>query len=601
MRSMLLGVCLFFSPVLWGIDSVKDFSQQLSKGQKSLLNEFLLTVAESTAGYVLYGEKPMSIETYEISSLNLLANPNPQIVTLLKGKELWEDLNLSNDKEYLLSVFVKDSKCHAICINRKAFIQNVKENITLFRYVLGPALTPESLLSELLASKSQFYDVLDNNQVLLEILKGHGKQNALVHVRLAMISDPQTLGTFDEFPLISKKLARSWAGSPEKYQNKPSFGFSAIASEEIALKNLTVDSGKLKPYDGFEIPRFNCEPDSEETKSLLSNYEQNRAKIIKATGSKNFLEETLRKFFAENSQVVAIPSVPKERKLLLPTSKDETAQKIVQIVQNKIAMEPTGAKKFQTAFMQGVAAREKGKQMPVQIKRLNDTQSIQKDLIACKNLEQANAYFGKLSERDQFVTVVPNEVLYKVVKAGKGNAVSSKTKQVSFQYSFQILGNQNVKDYGIVKQERMDALIPGVACALVGMQQGEERVVYIHPKYAYGEETFFTPNISIVAQIRLLDFEEGDREVSILPPHQLEVREYKDLLARFEVLRGEEYFDQGVELWDSIKKCGDYLDFQTFQKAFTSHSEAQVLLNSIQEDQFAVDLVYYLLSFQQKE
>lgn len=602
MRSMFLGFCLFLSPVLWGAtDSVKEFTQQLSKGQKSLLNEFLLTVTESSAGYVMYGERPMSIETYDLSCLNLLANPNQQIVALMKGKELWEDLNLSNEKDYFLSVFEKDSKCHVVCINRKAFIQNVKENITLFRYVLGPALTAENLLSELVAAKSHVYEVLDNNQVLLEILQGYGKQNALVHARVAIVSDPQKFGAFDEFPLVSKKMFRSWAGSSEKYQRQPSFGFSTIAAEELTLRSLTVDSDKLKPFIGCEIPHFSCEPDSEETKSLLSSYEQNRAKILKATGSKTFLEDSLRKFFAENAQVAVVPAVPKERKLLLPSSKEETALKIVQIVQKKIAMEPTGVKKFQTAFMQGVAAREKGKQMPVQLKRLNDTQGIQKDLLACKNLEQANAYFGKLSSRDQFVTLVPNEVLYKVVKAGKGNAVTAKTKRVSFQYSFQILGTQNEKDYGIVKQERLDALIPGVALALVGMERGEERVVYIHPKYAYGEETFFAPNISIVAQIRLLDSEEGDREVSILPPHQLEVREYKDLLARFEVLRGEEYFDQGVELWDSIKKSGDYIDFQTFQKAFNSYSESKEAISSNTENQFAIDLVYYLLSFQQKD
>ncbi len=600
MRSVVFS--LLASAALWAAgDPVKEFTQDLSKENQVLLNDFFAAITDSSAGYVLHGDKPMSIETYDISSLRMIINPNPRIIAIMKGKELWKDLKVFNNKEYLLTTLEKEGKCHVVCINRKAFLQTVKDNLTLFRYVLGPALTPEGLLNELSTAEDHFYDVLKNNKVLTEILLGHGKQNALVHARLVEITDPTILGANEEFPLISKKLSRAWAASSEKYQKGPSFGFSSVMDEEFALKRLSVDSGKLKSFSSLDIPQFVCEPDSEETKSLLNGYEQNRTKIVKALSAKTFFEDSLRKFFTTNMQTVELPSVPKQKELYLPSSKEDTIRMLVQVIQKGIANEPYSNKKFQTAFLQGVTAREKGKQMPVpfQMKRTNDLKEVQREIEACKNLEKANAYFSRLSSREDLVALIPNEMFYKVIKSGKGNVASSKLKKVSFQYSYQILGDNNSKDWGIVNNENLGALIPGIAYALVGMQQGEEKVVYIHPKHSYGEDSFFAPNISIVAQIRLLSFEEGDQSVAILPPHQLEAREYRDLMAKFEVLRAEEIFDEGVEFWDSIKRSGEYIDFQTFQKIFNTFPEGETTyLDSDQEGRFVMDLQYHLLSLQ---
>lgn len=601
--SFLRWCCLLITPYLCAVDPVKDFAQDLSKKQKTLLNDFLSTLAESSAGYVLYGDKPMSIEICDSPTLRFLSSPNARTIALVKGKEMWEDMKLSQEnKEYVLIVSEQETSSHFVCINRKNFLQTVRDNIALFQYVLGPLVTPENLLNELINSKHRFYQVLQNDPVLLEILLGHGRQNAIVHSRIQDLSNLYSFGRQDEFPYISKKLSRSWAASSNKYQKKPSFGFSSIADEEFFLSKLTVSSEKLKPLTPCELPNFECQPDSEETKSLLNTYEQNRGKVLKALSKKDFFEETLRKFFTTTFQTVEIPSLPKERELYLPNNKEEMVSKVVEIINKKIEMEPYAAKKFQNAFLQGVIAREKGKQMPVSpnMKRPNNIHALERELECCKNLERANAYFNRLAAREDLVALVPNEIYFKVLKTGKGDPSSSKMKSVSFQYTFQVLGDNDSKDWGVVKNENISALLPGIAYALIGMQQGEERVVYIHPKYAYGEETFYPPNVSIVAQIRLLEFTEGEQGIAIFPAHQLEKRDYKDLLSKFEVLRGEEFFDEGVEFWDSIKKSDNYLDFQTFQKAFTGYmnSANTTSLNVPQSERFIVDLEYHLFSLQ---
>ncbi len=602
MRAFFLGLFLLFSPMVWGADPVKDFTQDLSKEQRGMLNDFLMATADASAGYVLYGDKPMSVESYDVGSLQALTSPNPKMLALVKGMELWEDLKVNTDrKNYLLTMFEADKKLHVVCFNRSAFLQVVNENLPLFRYVLGPALTAEGLLNQLVNSRSLFFQTLKNDQTLVGLLLGNGRQNSLLHARLANLSDPNAFGTADEFPLVSKKLSRSWAACSKKFTRDPSFGFLSVNEEEFKLNKMTVASNKVKSFASMPIPNFECDPELEETKVLLNTYEQNRNKLLKALGSKSFLDETLRKLFVHVDGTIEIPSVPKQRDLCLPGNRDEMARKVVELIHKRIAVEPQAAKKFQSAFLQGVAAREKGK-LPNSFKRFTDLAQIQKELEACKNLELANAYFERLSTREDLTALIPNEVYYKVLKPGKDEATaSSKTNQVSFQYSYQILGDQGSKDWGIVKGEKLGALIPGIASAIIGMQQGEERVVYIHPKHAYGEETFFPANISIVAQIRLLGWEEGEQPVAILPAHQLEQRDYKDLLARFEVLRGEELFDEGVAFWDAIKKGGDFLDFQTFQRFYLSSDEGPSTFQSAnQEEKFMVDLGYYLLSLQKR-
>ncbi len=598
MKSFLILCVFVFSSVAGAAtNEIKEnLLPNLSTTQKNLLNNFLLKLIESPSGYVIYGDRPMNVEVYDISTKRILSGVNSTTTAIIKGKELWDDFNLSLDnKEYILTSFEKDSKCHMVCINRKAFLQSVKENLPLFQYVLGPTLTPEKLLSELIASKSQFYSVLNNDSVLLGILFGQGTQNAILSTRVDYLTNGSNRN--EEFPYVSKLLSKTCSALPRKYNLTPSLGFRSLMDEERTLEKMVAQSGKVKSFDVCKIPNFTCSVDSRETKDLLAHLEDTRKKILKATGSKNFLPEVLQKLFCNVSQTLEIPRIPQQKNLTLPLNKEETVAKLVGVIQKTI-----GDKKLLGAFLQGVQAREKGQQMPVpsEWKRSKGIVQLERELEACKNLERADTYFKHLSSRDDLYALIPNGIYYKILKNGTENVTSTKLKNVSFQYAMQILGDKQSKDWGVIKNENVNSLIPGIAFGLIGMAEGEERIIYVHPQYAYGEETLFPPNIAIVAQVRMLNFEEGDQEMQVLPPHQLVKRDHRDLLTRFEVLRGEEYFDEGVEFWDSIKKSGSYIDFQVFHKLFNTTSDSGMFQNSNQEQQFLSDLEYYLLLMQQQ-
>ncbi len=601
MRSFFIGCITLFCAAIGGNEIKDNFIPNLPTNQKNLLTDFLLTLAQTPCGYVLYGDKPMDIATYDLSSVRILAGTNPRTALIIKGKELWEDLNLSLDnKEYIITSFEADSKCHVVCINRKAFVQVVNENLPLFRYVLGPTVVPEKLLGELVHSKEQFYKVLKNDPVLLGILSGQGTHNAILNSRYSQLSYLYGSDRNEEFPYISKALSKSWAFVPKKYNRQPSLGFRSVTEEENLLEKSLAQSTQIKSFDACPLPQFQCQADSPETKELLSRYEDQRKKVLKAVGNKNFLPEVLTKLFTNVSQTVEIPRIPQQKTLCLPNSKEETIARLVGVIQKSIG---SGSKKFLNAFFQGIAAREKGQQMPLpsEWKRYKDVSQIQMDLECCKNLERANAYFERLAAREDLVALVPHGIYYKVLKPGAEKPTSHFLENVSFQYSMQILGDKQSKDWGVLKNESVSALIPGLSLALVGMMEGEERIVYIHPQYAYGEQSFFPPNSALVAQVRLLNFQEGNREMEVFPPHQLEKRDYRDLLTRFEVLRAEEFFDEGVEFWDSMKKSGDFIDFQIFQKLYNSNVDSvSFFQNPNQEQQFISDLEYYLLLSQQR-
>ncbi|MBU6446524.1 MAG: hypothetical protein KGQ49_03910, partial [Verrucomicrobia bacterium] len=116
----------------------------------------------SSAGYVLYGDAPMSIDTCEAPSIRFFSSPKPETIFLMKGKELWADLQLPvDDKEYILTTHQDKGKCHFICINRKAFLHTVQENLSLFQYALGPTVTPESFLQSISSSPHWFSKLMD--------------------------------------------------------------------------------------------------------------------------------------------------------------------------------------------------------------------------------------------------------------------------------------------------------------------------------------------------------------------------------------------------------------------------------------------------------
>src|SRR5207237_10863014 len=114
-----------------------------------------------------------------------------------------------------------------VCINKKAFLREIRENLTLFRYCLGPLATPEGILQAFVSAKDPIAQVLKKNTTLLQILLGHGLQNAMLHARLLEIEDSSNYDQVEEFPFIQRKLrqAKNWPTTPASENMNSYFGF----------------------------------------------------------------------------------------------------------------------------------------------------------------------------------------------------------------------------------------------------------------------------------------------------------------------------------------------------------------------------------------
>jgi peptidylprolyl isomerase len=217
-----------------------------------------------------------------------------------------------------------------------------------------------------------------------------------------------------------------------------------------------------------------------------------------------------------------------------------------------------------------------------------------KDLESCENLHKTSAFFDKLTQRKDLISIIPHKLYYKQLLAGKGQACTRKVRNVSFQFSYH-LPEDDTKEFGSIKKEDIACLIPGVAHALIGMKKGEIRKLYIHPEYGYGDDTYFPPNSAIIAKIQLIDFELDEKEHSISSPISIKTKNYDDLLTRYEKLRSEEFYANGIDLWDFIKKGGSSIDFPTFLKAFQPISQAPPFLIENKE-KFLTDFQWSLTS-----
>lgn len=561
MKALYIALCFYIlnTPIhATSKGEIDLFIQSLPIQEKMDLEVFFEKLMDSTGSgtlpsinYALWGDKPLAINAYWIADDTGAIDGLGETESFIqKGYNFWERLSVSpNNKKYFFLIFQEGNHKHLVCINRQAFLDVVRENINLFRYVLGCNLTPERLLNQLIEKKDYFYDVIKNDRVLLGILLGYGTENAILGTWDEIYSFQYGKERKEEFPLISKKARLNY----EK--------------ESIELSSKLTTSWKLKKFDTFRIPLFGCSPSSEETKQLLTIYENNRNKIKAVAEDENFLKKTLLRLFTTTSDTLDIPIfTPQAVNEDLP---EMDINKLASIVKEELKNEPFFDKSFITTYLNGVKAAESGRvpEDNVTLAALYESYNLKQDLEKAHNLKIANTYFNK---KEKWIEMIPQKICYFTLQKASGKQVSRKSKDLTFHYAFQTLDG-NTKDVGTIKSETLSNLIPGIALGIQGMSKGEIREIHIHPEYGYGEDNFFTKNAVIIAKIELIDFLESTSEMEIVEPYHLTERDSLSLLERYQTLKKEDLFDKAGEFWNFIKTKSNKIDFQSFEKAFSTN------------------------------
>lgn len=249
-----------------------DFSieQIPSKDRERIAYFFRHAIFWDTYGYVLLGDKPCAITSYNRMTLNPLSWPEyftPHNLKMKKGWETWcryeklfphpNFLFVEEDSPLTFAHFI-------VLIHHGKFLQQVHAHQKDFQTVLQKT-NGENLLAE--AKFTPFLtQVLKNHDGLIGTLLGYGRNNAWA------------------FHEKSKKM-----------------GSFTDEKEHLRMKNFCQQQGSWKFFTGsfcrdfsyLPLPGFVADPNDPETKMLKDIYSKNRHKIVHHYHKKNFLETTL--------------------------------------------------------------------------------------------------------------------------------------------------------------------------------------------------------------------------------------------------------------------------------------------------------------------
>ena len=299
---LLLLVVLLILPFLIKIGRgheclIAEKLKALSSDERKCLDLFLRdSLALDGLGYTLFGDKPMTAAGYRESkgksrdiydffdstfsaffTKNLRTRRGYEIL-----KKHWSHFQIKDFDMVRCKNFIDNDYTAVLFINKKAVLATVKIHLDDFKRVLGNEITPEILLSRILATDDVFEGVLKNHQGLIGTLLGFGRHNAWLFQHREEI-DPQVL----KMNFSLRKLPRQ-------------------ANED----ELNAVNQKLQSFDDRDIldlnplllrlPGFCADPDAEETAQLKINYERQYRKIIQRYRTRDFLEVTLEQM-AKNS------------------------------------------------------------------------------------------------------------------------------------------------------------------------------------------------------------------------------------------------------------------------------------------------------------
>lgn len=496
---------------------------ELTRQEGAVLNTFCRFLCEEAeVGYVLEGVKPMCILGIDDDVEMHFNKPiHKASVVLSLGVELWnKKIKERLDKErFFLKTFQKqDSQNdtrYLLVINRDLFLKVVQENLVLFRYVLGPAVTPESLLHEIMQEEADFSRILaGHNNVLVGILLGYGTENAILISRLEYLDGLIYSGEVfpykshhlsleqdfsDAFFLAQKK--RVWGHQ----KASPSFSFSSLEEESIHLKKIaSFPCDQLlqgNPRFVFGI-RNDMSFSDLEKKMVLA-----KTRIQKKIRKKGFLKKFLSEFCScklviRSEETVSFYDASRLHSLC--------ARALIQSLHKKgYDLEAVGA--ICAGFSGLVTPKEERERFIAWPDYLANT------LEAIHNFEKAQKFFYELKQQNNLVELVPDLLYAKIIQSGSDQK-NNKSRYVQMDY--QVFDPEGER---IGRQEGewidLSQAIVGLVRGIEGMGVGEIRQLFIHPVLAYGQRTLCAKNSYLLAHITLRGCSGKWTNRDIVPQH----------------------------------------------------------------------------------
>ena len=122
---------------------------------------------------------------------------------------------------------------------------------------------------------------------------------------------------------------------------------------------------------------------------------------------------------------------------------------------------------------------------------------------AKKNLDIANAFMANNAKNTDIIEIEANKLQYKVAQWGTGDVVEPHYSPM-VRYSGSLVTGEVFIDSQEDEMVFLDETPPGFTKAIVGMQEGEKRTIFVHPEWGYGAEGYLPPNSVLIFDVEVV-------------------------------------------------------------------------------------------------
>lgn len=512
-QSMLKHILrVFFSAIFIAVSS-SAHSNELTPQEARVLNQFFRTMLEeSEGGYVIFDAKPVCIHGFRFEDDFFKETPDHLLSIrlqegskLLKDKKFKEDnilIHAYNDRDSLVPHFV-----HLLFINKKLFLEVVRENLSLFQYVLGPAVTPEKLLAQLIDPEETFHNVMKDNRVLIGIILGFGTQNSLYASRIENLHDhcyfeypplARCVLKYPNFPIECRKNIFLNCIQATEDREKPSFGYASIEEEiKITINKIGCSSEKLMN----DNPKFIFGHILDQASmDLIAKLEHAQEKIKELLSSDDFLQQTLKLVFPAVNIHFSNRDNPS---IFNPIELNRLQNLVATNIWNNMEEEND---EYHNAMIDGMKAAQMNKK-PEKFTEYGEINVQRKYLDIKKNIDDADAFLNILEQNQEYTKISRFPVFYRTLSHGQGS-VLEKPSEVLVKYSIAYLNKEIIANtFNNKKIEKLDLneTVLGFALGMKDMKIGEKREILIHPSAGYGIFTSLKKGTFLKVKVQLVD------------------------------------------------------------------------------------------------
>jgi FKBP-type peptidyl-prolyl cis-trans isomerase len=513
----------------------------------AILQEFLRRgfSEEEDYGYVLEGIKPISIRNFQAIDSFLVPNYIDWELFVHEAIPIWNRVCSPQGQNFVFKIaYMPGSKSNAPgfelqFINISRLKEVIKENIALFRYILGPFLTTEQIVNRIAFSGEPLSEILRDNLTLEGIVLGFDLHNSLLGGKIETLSC--NILVRDEAPflpqhhffqdvarqnfLLPEEIYRFYyldfaGGDDHSFRDKaeqiqPGLGFLDLEEE---LKEIQAKEDPLPTALQEENPRFIFAAFQGATSNhaLFERLQHAQKWIQSLLKKEDFLEDVLEKIGGKKPTITCAKPTGSFNQLFKYREK-EWSDLLLNISKR---FENEGQLAFINAFCQPTEIARK-RPWAVDVSQAT-LQGLKKARI---NLAMANKQFAAFSKKcpPQFDEIVKGLLYVEKTEKGTGAQITAKHDRVRISYVVEdqkgaiLFANHDT-------WLRIRETITGCAHGIQGMHIGETRTLYIHPALAYGALTTLPPCSSLVIKIRLFDIDEHTsckKPLAPIKPHDL--------------------------------------------------------------------------------